>query len=265
MIPPALRAVARLIFLSLALANLAPAATTPDVLVIADVTPAGKARPPASPEHPVYYEPVWAGFQELGAVVAGERPPSREKAQQELTAALTKLGYLAASAKTPPPTVLIFFAWGTLNPDVMTTPGVGADGSDEQVNFNRTQMLGFLGAHKVKKLSDYSADKERVLTAASEDQYFLAVAAYDRASVLQRKRTLLWMTRLAADSRRVWLPETLPALIASGGRFFGKDSDLPVWLDPADNYKTDVRLGELIVEEYLTKDSAKTPPDKERR
>jgi hypothetical protein len=265
MIPPALRAAARLLIGSLALGNFAPAATTPDVLVIADVTPAGKARPPASPEHPVYYEPVWAGFQELGAVVVGERPPSREKAQQELTAALTKLGYLAASAQTPPPTVLIFFAWGTLNPDVMTTPGVGVDGADEQVNFNRAQMLGFLGAHKVGKLSDFSTDKERVLTAANEDQYFLAVAAYDRASVLQRKRTLLWMTRLAADSRRVWLPETLPALIASGSRFFGRESDLPVWLDPADNYKTEVRLGEMKVEEYLPKGATRSPPAKDQR
>lgn len=265
MIPRSLRAVARLLVGSLAWVNFAPAATTPDVLVIADVTPAGKARPPASPEHPVYYEPVWAGFQELGAVVAGERPPSREKAQQALTAALTKLGYLAASARTPPPTVLIFFAWGTLNPDVVTTPGGGADGSDEQVNFNRAQMLGFLGAHKVERLSDFSTDKERVLTAANEDQYFLAVAAYDRASVLQRKRTLLWMTRLAADSRRVWLPETLPALIASGSRFFGKESDVPVWLDPADNYKTEVRMGETKVEEYLPKDATPSSHAKDQQ
>lgn len=222
-----------------------------DILVVADVTAAGKAAPPASPEHPVHYEALWAGFQELGAVVAGERQPSVEAAKQELTAALRRIGYRPAGPGTPAPTILICFAWGTLNPDTLTTPGSGVEGQDESVSFNSAQMLGFLGAHKVSKLSDYSQERERVLAAAREDHYYLAVAAYDLESVRQRKRKLLWMTRTATDSLRIWLPDVLPDLVAGSAPFFGKDSDLPVWIDPANLRKSSVKLGPLEVKDYL--------------
>ncbi len=230
-----------------------------DILVIADVTPAGKEAPQASAERPVHYEPVWVGFRELGAVVAGERVPPAEAAKQNLSDALRKILHLPAGQDTPPPTVVVFFAWGTLYPDTVTTPGSSPDGQDETISFNSAQMLGFLGAHKLAKLPGFSLDKERVLAAAREDQYFLAVAAYDRVSLQQRKRKLLWMTRIATDSLRVWLPNVLPEMVASAAPFFGKDSDLPVWIDPNDRRKADVQIGTPEVREYLP-DGAKKDP-----
>lgn len=230
-----------------------------DILVVGDVTAAGRAVAPASPEHPVYYEPMWAGFRELGAVAAGEREPPLESAKQALTDALRKRGYVPASSGTPPPTVMIFFAWGTLNPDLSTSVGSGMDGQDETISFNSAQMLGFLGAHKVATLSEFSADRDRVASAAREDQYFLAVAAYDRDSVYQRKRKLLWMTRIATDALRVWLPSVLPAMVAGGAPFFGKDTDLPVWVDPAGRFKAEVDMAPLQFENY-NPDEPKAPP-----
>ncbi len=236
---------------SVAIGSAACAAPQPsDILVVADVTPSGKSAPQASPEHPVYYEPVWVGFRELGAIAAGERVPQIEAARQSLTEALRTIDYLPAGNDTPPPTVAIFFAWGTLNPDTMTTPGSGLDGQDETVSFNSQQMLAFLGAHKVTKLSDGSKEVNRLVSSVREDQYFLAVAAYDRESLYRHKRRLLWMTRVATDALQVWLPNVLPAMVANGAQFFGRDSALPVWVDPSGR-RTDVRLGPLEVKEYL--------------
>lgn len=235
----------------LAIVPAALAAPRPsDILVVADVTAAGKAAPAACPEHPVYYEAAWVGFRDLGAIAAGEREPPVEAAKQSLTDALRAIGYLAAGPDTPPPTVAIFFAWGTLNPDTVTTPGVGSEGQDETVSYNSRQMLAFLGAHKVAKLAAGSPETERLVTSAREDQYFLAVAAYDRESLLQHRRKLLWMTRIATDSLRVWLPQVLPSMVATGAQFFGKDAELPVWVNPADP-KAEVKLGPLEVLEFM--------------
>lgn len=53
--------------------------------------------------------------------------------------------------------------------------------------------------------------------------YFVIASAYDFQSVATEKRILLWRTKMTVNSRGVAMTETLPALIASAGPYFGKD------------------------------------------
>lgn len=219
--------------------------------MVADALPAEAGAMRVSPESPVYYEPVWVGFRDLGVAVAGEKIPPAEKIKALLVEALRHKGYIESTPERPAPSLLIFFSWGTLNPDVVSSPGDG--GMDETTSFNTAQMLAFLGAHKVAKQPSFSTDTERLVEAVKEDHYFLVVAAYDRSSMFARKRRMLWMTRIATESRRVWLHDTLPAMVAAGTELFGEDADRPVWVDPRSRRKTSVEVGPLQVLEYQEK------------
>lgn len=232
-----------------------------EVITNTEVTPAGRKLPAPSPTAPQYYLAISGGYQDLGGIIAGITAPPPSDVLKMLTAELAKRGYLPATEKTPPPTLALFFIWGTLNTDqdnggdIDAAPGVR----------NRAKILRFLGGEKAglgdsffdpltapaAGLSVMSADSRDLYEAASEDFYVTVVSAYDFESVRQHKRELLWMTRIATFGRGFDLPEVLPAMIAIGGAQFGRETPKPVWLRASDKFKVDVRIGELQLVEYL--------------
>lgn len=236
------------------------------VITNTEVTPAGRQLPPASKDHPQYYIAVSGGYQDFGGVMGGITQPPPKEVYQLLTAELAKRGYLPATEQSPPPSLALFFTWGTLNvdygfsdPDQASTPN------------NRAQILRFLGGGKVglddnfldpltapvSGLSLMSSDSRDLYDISDEDLYVTVVSAYDLDSIRQKKRQLLWMTRIASLSRGFDLPEALPAMVAIGGAQFGRETAKPVWVRASERYKPDVKIGELQLVEYLN--GAKLP------
>lgn len=231
-----------------------------EVITNTEVTPAGRKLPPPHPAAPQYYIAINGGYQDLGSIVAGITAPPPQEVVKLISAELANRGYLPATEKTPPPTLALFFVWGTLNaddeinvnPDAI--PGTG----------NRAKILRFLGGEKVgfgdslldpltapaTGLTLLSADSRDLLEAATEDFYITVVSAYDFASVVQKKRQLLWMTRIATFGRGFDLPDVLPAMIAIGGAEFGRETSKPVWIRASEKYQPDIKLGELQVVDH---------------
>lgn len=218
------------------------------VLVVADVTPEGREVVPATPEQPVYYVAASGGIHEFGAVAGGVKPPARSGAEESVRVALARQGYLPAGPGTPLPTVFIFFIWGTMNPD---DSEADPESEGAVVSFNRTRMLGFMGIHKVADLPMISATRERVFDATREWQYFIGVAAYDYASMVEQRRQLLWTTRISLESRRYEMSDAIPTMLESGRAFFGRESSRPQWIGPRER-RGEVKLGDLIIHEFMS-------------
>jgi hypothetical protein len=95
------------------------------------------------------------------------------------------------------------------------------------------------------------ADRDMIADLATEDLYVAAISAYDYASALRQEKTLLWMTKISCPSRGLALPQTLPAMLALAGPYIGKETAKPVSLKATEQFKTDVKIGDPTVVEYL--------------
>src|SRR5260221_8271373 len=80
----------------------------PQVIVVGDVSPAGKKLTPPDAERPVYYFPLAVGFKELGASIAGEKPPPpKNDVSHILAVELARQHYLVMNAQHPPDQLLV--------------------------------------------------------------------------------------------------------------------------------------------------------------
>lgn len=232
-----------------------------EVIAVTDMTPEGREQRTPTPANPVYYIPLSLGFKDLGGIVGGEKPPPKDDVLRQISAALAKQGYLPATETSPPPTLVLAFAWGTLYADYFYGPN--PDLPPQQLN--RHQILKFLGGYKMGfserdfdplmpspvGLTLMNFDSSSFYEMAKEDFYVAVVSAYDLEAIRSKKKKLLWMTRISCPSRGYFMPEVLPTMLTVGGPNFGRESDRPVWFRASDKYRPEVKLGELELVEYL--------------
>jgi hypothetical protein len=241
------------------------------VIAVTDTTPVGALRRPASPASPVYYSAVNAGYRDLGGIIAGEKIPNKDDVVKTIAKVLAKQGYLPADDKHPS-SLLLIWTWGTMNTDRFYT-GNPDDLEGQQVN--RNQLMRFMGAYKLGMISKdarsswqddmfpasgmlfRNADQDMIYELASEDLYVAAIAAYDYAAALEKKKVLLWTTKISCPSRGLAMPETLPAMLALAGPYIGRETTIPVSVKATDKFKPEVKIGDPTVVEYM--DNTKLP------
>ncbi|MBX3737403.1 MAG: hypothetical protein KF715_11970 [Candidatus Didemnitutus sp.] len=231
-----------------------------EVITVTDMTPAGKKIAAASKEHPQYYVGVSLGFRDLGAPMGGIKEPPTHDALRFIATELAKQGYLPATPKSPPPTLVLAYTWGTLNSDVLPT-----DPDAPGVIRNRPQIVRFLGGAKVGFTRDFfdplttpvtglmtmSYDARNLYEISQEDFYIIVVRAYDLHALKDKQKRLLWMTRIATPSLGFVLGESMPTMLAIAGPHFGRETERPVWMSASEKFKPNVKLGELQLVEYL--------------
>jgi hypothetical protein len=230
---------------------LAPAFASPsegEVAVVVDMTDAGRKIAPPTPEHPAFYVPVVIGYRSEGGQVAGEKPPPPpERVMHQLAVTLAEQGYRVVGTKTGEPTVLLLFAWGSWNPQIDKVPfeedadpskesdaspplPTGSGGLERTVpSRNATDMLRLVAGNTINRLPmmpSYMTDVDRdaIRSDATENRYFVVVVAYDWAAMKQHKRVPLWTAKMSIRSTGSWFDEVFPALIKSGGPFFGRET-----------------------------------------
>ena len=232
------------------------------VITVTDATPDGALLRPASPDNPVYYNAINAGYRELGGIVAGEKVPPQDQVLKNIATVLAKHGYLPANSAHPP-TLLMIWTWGTMNTDYFPDP----TGETMGRQTNRRQLMRFMGGDKLGLVSqnpssfqdDFmlpglswgNADTEAIADAATDDIFIAAISAYDFRAATQGAKKKLWTTKISCPSRRLSLPETLPTMLAIAGPFIGRETAKPVWINASDKYKPDVKIGDPSVVEYL--------------
>jgi hypothetical protein len=233
------------------------------VITVTDTTPVGALRRLASPENPVFYLAVSAGFRDFGGIVAGEKAPPKEVVNETMKKVLAKQGYLPASNQNPP-SLLLLWTWGTMNTDRMYS-GNPDDIDGRQIN--QRQLMRFMGAYKLGLISKEpnsfasdtmmqgvlfrDVDQELIYDLSTEDLYVAAIAAYDFAAATRKEKVLLWTTKISCPSRGLAMPETLPVMLALAGPNIGRETPKPVSVRATDKFKGEVTIGDPIVIEYL--------------
>jgi hypothetical protein len=233
------------------------------VIAVTDTTPAGALRRPVSAANPVYYAAVSAGYREFGGIIAGEKIPAKDEVLKTIARVLAKQGYLPSNDDKPP-SLLLVWAWGTMNTDRMYS--FNPDDTEGR-QINRNQLLRFLGAYKLGLITKEpdpfrqdlmlpgalfrDADSEMISDLATEDLYVAAISAYDYAAATRQQKTLLWMTKISCPSRGLALPETLPAMLALAGPYFGRETAKPVSVKATEQFKTEVKIGDPTLVEFI--------------
>lgn len=230
-------------------------------ITVTDYTSAGRLRRQPSPASPVYYMAVSTGYRDFGGSVAGEHMIPRQIVNDTMLKVLAKQGYLPA-APNQTPDLMLLWTWGTLNTERLN---FYPNGTHPQVN--ERQILRFLGGDKLglKSMHDdpfpeltlapglihEGAEASRFRDAASDDYFIAVIAAYDFKLRDPEHSQMLWNTRISCPSHGFWLPDAFPGMLAIATPYIGHETAKPVWIRATDQFKPEVRLGDLQVVEYL--------------
>jgi hypothetical protein len=191
---------------------------------------------PASQIVPVPYCAVDGGYIEAGDAIAGENPPTADRVRQALYDALKAQGFEANRAS---PSILLTYHWGILRLDreeIRLKYGIRSN-LDARLRLVSTEELGaeaenhILGRQKADGTNMNASSPvllvgptETVVQDASHPRIFVIVSAYDyRGFTLNHEAKLVWRTKLSALETSGDLDEVIPALIAQGAPFFGKN------------------------------------------
>jgi hypothetical protein len=246
-----------------------------DVMIVTELTAAGRKATVASPAQPVYYSGEDGGKVAIGDQIGGDEPPKPADLAILLTKSLRAGGYLPA-APGHPPTIYIYYRWGSFNKLSNVDGGgdIGAGSSlgqtqarppsngpqDEMQMRNLMERAALVGGTKFavewsqaldtdsfNSWENKSARNEFLVATASDNLYFIIATACDFGAAVQGKVVVLWQTRISTSSRGVAMDETLPQMAASAASFIGHETDGPVKLDRPTIKDGKVDIGDLVV------------------
>jgi hypothetical protein len=225
-----------------------------DVMIVTETTNVGRRAPDASPDRPVYYSGADGGLTKLGDPIGGEHPPKPKDLENLMVKSLHEGGFLPATSGHPP-TVYIYYSWGSFN-GYRTTGRYRDDDWDFQSWRNLMERAALVGGTKFAAdwdtarmfnyYDEFTSSSARIsyLTAiARGDLYFLVATACDYQAAVRGKLVILWQTRLSAEARVVSMGEALPQMVASAGPYIGHQTDGPVRLNRPAFMEGNVEIG----------------------
>jgi hypothetical protein len=103
--------------------------------------------------------------------------------------------------------------------------GGSSDDGDSTGNLGAAAAVAQMNAvmNPVRLLAQRSAKNQFLVDQASADCYYVVASAYDYSSVAAHVKKLLWRTRMTVNATGVSQLQSMPALIAAAGPYFGRD------------------------------------------
>jgi hypothetical protein len=201
------------------------------MLVVAEQTQAA----PASQDSPLSYIAFDGGYIEAGDPIAGDTPPTADQVDQAMQSALAEHGFRSAVGT---PSVVLTYHWGVLRVDhrqIKVPYGIKTN-LMARIELVSTQQLGaevensILGREHGGGMND-AASAPRLLVGTLETirqdsrqpRIFVVVSAYDYQGLVHREAKLLWRTKLSAQEISGEMSQVIPALIAGGSQYFGRN------------------------------------------
>jgi len=234
--------------------------------IVVDMTPEGRKVVHPTPDKPAYYFPIIGGYKEMGALVAGEKPPVPASVVHLVAVELAKEGYLSCRPHQVPatpgnparlvmdhqPDLLMVVHWGYLNPQIDDF-GTDPDDPSSKVFFNQNQMLALVGGNTLTNL-DMNFEREDVMQAAEQDRYFVSIMAYDArpyfAQEGKKRKILLWQAKMSVPSNGVDFSTVMTALVTAGGPLLGRETTRPKMLMAPLTPEGHVEIGTPTVKDY---------------
>jgi hypothetical protein len=231
----------------------------PEVLVVADAPVDVPPQFRASPGKPVHYYLMGLAERSLGQPIAGEPQPDPAVLEREIEKALASQGYLRTRLGGVLPALALVVTWGSANLMIEdfdeTNPETG-ETTTSSVVFNRREIAQLVGAIKSQRRLLSSSEAEAINDAARQDRVYVLIGAFDVQALAKKQKKLVWRTAISIESRRTSLPENLSVMLASAAPWFGRDSEMPVFVDDAARRKAEVHIGTPVV----VPDSPKAAP-----
>ncbi|MES2694957.1 MAG: hypothetical protein V4773_15910 [Verrucomicrobiota bacterium] len=222
----------------------------PDVLVVGDASDKAPPEFLPTPEKPVYYVFLGAAERVLGAAWAGEKQPDKAVLQNEIFRVLASQNYIRTQVGGPMPQLAIVVTWGSANlmSDDFDETNDAGETVTSTVNWNTREISALVGADKARNKMLMSSEADQINDAARQDRLYVMVGALDAAALAKKQKKLIWRTRISIESRRTSLPESLTVMLNSAAPFFGKNTDLPIFVDDKlRKQKAEVQIGDAVV------------------
>lgn len=228
-----------------------------NIMVVTELTPAGKKARTATPEHPQSYVLRDGGLTTEGDPIAGEEPPKPDQLLGLLKKSLAINGYVPVKPGQVP-RLEIIYRWGSYN----KIHHVPKDDPTYIANlYSRALIVGgtafandYMRAFDTGTMSIYENRDARtnfLVQTARSNLYFLIAAAFDARALMLGQRVQLWHTSLSTTSQGIMMSESIPALAATGGPYFGRATDGPVRLNRPEVPSGHVEIGVPTVVEPL--------------
>jgi hypothetical protein len=212
-----------------------------NVVVVTDVTAAGRDFKAPTPEAPIYFKGLSLG-NKLGSI-PGDREPDVKKLTQFATKLLAKQGYLGSFDDTHPATLFLVLQWGYIRDSREQLWFLGYNPADDIGYQPNPNLLG----PEVLLRNMRSTTVETILDLADEPIYGLIITAFDPATAKTDKPVALWQTRIGFAAIGKSMQDALPKMLTVGAGQIGRKSDKPILVDADDAVKAVVELGELKV------------------
>jgi hypothetical protein len=229
------------------LATLNAADPAPQVIVVSDVSKAGRDARVPDKDHPVYYVVLTPDQPKTAPAEPAPGAPTRSAVLTEFATALARRHYLPAEPGHPPELVLSCW-WGTADPQL---ENFGTDDALEETSFAERDMDALVGSSKKQELMSWHSKDLRA--AMREERHYLIVMAFDYAAAVQKQKKILWITRTSTPSASIDLRGAIAALVLTAEPAFGREA-APSWIDSGK-----VRQGTVTVAPFEVKE---TVPEK---
>jgi hypothetical protein len=246
--------------LAAALSAVFPAyAGNSEVIVNCDLTKEGRNFTPPTKDKPVQYVLLLSGYREIGEKVAGEVEPSKDEVKKIVVSTLSSQHYVATTkSMTTKPEILIVVHYGYANPELIDSDGFNPD--NPQVVLNDRAMRGLVGGRALATMSPNEVGRSALLSAASDNRYFILVTAFDWAAAEKKEKKALWRARISIPSQRTSLQAVIPIMLKNAAPFLGRDTEFPRQFNVNDVPEGRVEAGPMTVVEDKKKEEVPAPP-----
>ena len=236
-------------------------------VAVTDLTEAGRELPPPSPQHPVYYVGINAGFRVYAAsVIAGDPPPESKTMLRIIAKVLSEQGFRPADSQHPA-TQIIVCSWGVIGSGGRNILGLGSGiqflGGNKLNFVNETSITGTGPSLMEAMTRNFRSPAADTIVEMSHDTlYAVLLRAYDLQAAKTGKNIQLWETRIACSAPGNSLAEALPRIVVSGQHMIGRETTKPVVENAARTRQAWVEIGETTVVDYIDlSDFAKAKED----
>jgi hypothetical protein len=210
---------------------------------------------PPTAENPSYYLPLSGGFHSEGPSKGGADDDALKITKEEIFAALAKplaAQHFLPADKNHVPNILLVAQWGYFRPDLK-------EGQTFYSEYDAKRAAQLTGGTRVS-LGTFAYEDAR--SHMSDERYFLILSAYDyAASKKERKKVVLWRTRMSVVMNPTTFAESLAPMVVAGTPFFGRDSDVAREVDLSIK-EGHVKVGEA---EVIEMDAHQSKPDTKRK
>lgn len=202
-----------------------------DMTIMCELTDYGRTLPIATPAHPVYYVSHDAGRYNVGELFANESTPAN--LDKLVIRSLSANGHLPSPNASHPPSLAIFYHWGSSNAmnaeDRLLNPHLDwLQRRERQALIGGPNFYRYLRRYASDETSNFfplTSEQEYVINQSKGSLYYIVISAYDYAALAKNERKLVWRARLTVDSSGVALSESLPPLVLTAGTSLGRDTN----------------------------------------